>query len=207
MTLRRAWLLPLAGLLPAAEPIPAAGKATAPPAAPAPAAATSAPVAAPALPDSPAVNWVLPIFSDQEGHRLMKLQGNEVRPIDGRVAITNLMITTFTGDARATVDSILLSPRAVFSPKDHTARGEQTDTDFNKADITFQCRHRAVAMHDEFAAAAQRHPVHRSHCRHHGIFEHLCRDLELLDEMLDFGEFAGHQLVGNTDLPCRLQRQ
>jgi hypothetical protein len=124
MNLRRAWLLPLAGLLPAAEPIPAAGKATAPPAAPA--AATSAPVAAPALPDSPAVNWVLPIFSDQEGHRLMKLQGTEVRPIDGRVAITNLMITTFTGDARATVDSILLSPRAVFSPKEHTARGEQT---------------------------------------------------------------------------------
>ena len=126
MNLRRAWLLPLAGLLPAAEPIPAAGKATAPPAAPAPAAATSAPVAAPALPDSPAVNWVLPIFSDKEGHRLMKLQGTEVRPVDGRVAITNLMITTFTGDARAAVDSILLSPRAVFSPKEHTARGEQT---------------------------------------------------------------------------------
>ena len=126
MKLRRACLLPLAGLLTAAEPIPAAVTATAPPAAPAPAAATPAPVAAPALPDSPAVNWVLPIFSDKEGHRLMKLQGTEVRPVDGRVAITNLMITTFTGDARAAVDSILLSPRAVFSPKDHTARGEQT---------------------------------------------------------------------------------
>lgn len=127
MKLRRACLLPLAGLLTAAEPIPAAGTTTAPPAAPAPpAAATPAPVAAPALPDSPAVNWVLPIFSDKEGHRLMKLQGTEVRPVDGRVAITNLMITTFTGDARAAVDSILLSPRAVFSPKDHTARGEQT---------------------------------------------------------------------------------
>jgi hypothetical protein len=126
MKLRRACLLPLAGLLTAAEPIPAAVTATTPPAAPAPAAATPAPVAAPALPDSPAVNWVLPIFSDKEGHRLMKLQGTEVRPVDGRVAITNLMITTFTGDARAAVDSILLSPRAVFSPKDHTARGEQT---------------------------------------------------------------------------------
>lgn len=124
MKLRRACLLPLAGLLTAAEPIPAAVTATTPPAAPA--AATPAPVAAPALPDSPAVNWVLPIFSDKEGHRLMKLQGTEVRPVDGRVAITNLMITTFTGDARAAVDSILLSPRAVFSPKDHTARGEQT---------------------------------------------------------------------------------
>lgn len=117
---RAHWLLPLAGLLSAAEPTPS-------PRAPATAAApgTSA-NAGQALPDSPAVNWVLPIFSDKEGHRLMKLQGTEVRPVDGRVAITNLMITTFTGDARAAVDSILLSPRAVFSPKDNTARGEQT---------------------------------------------------------------------------------
>jgi hypothetical protein len=104
--------LTLAGFLAAAESPPAT---TTPTAAP-----------APALPNSPAVNWVLPIFSDREGHRLMKLQGTEVRPVDGRVAITNLMITTFTGDARAAVDSILLSPRAVFSPQDHTARGEQT---------------------------------------------------------------------------------
>lgn len=117
MKLRRAGLLPLVGLLTAGEP------ATAPRSAP-PAATTAA--AGSALPNSPAVNWVLPIFSDKDGHRLMKLQGTEVRPVEGRVAITNLMITTFTGDARAAVDSILLSPRAVFSPQDHTARGEQT---------------------------------------------------------------------------------
>ncbi|MBM3843958.1 MAG: hypothetical protein FJ397_11975 [Verrucomicrobia bacterium] len=123
MNLRHAWLLALAGLLPAAERPPPA---VPPPPAPAATAAAVPAAAGPALPDSPAVNWVLPIFSDREGHRLMKLQGTEVRPVDGRIAITNLMITTFTGDARAAVDSILLSPRAVFSPKDHTARGEQT---------------------------------------------------------------------------------
>lgn len=117
MNLARALPLTLAGLLAAAESPPV----------PVPRSPATAPVAAgPALPDSPAVNWVLPIFSDREGHRLMKLQGTEVRPVEGRIAITNLMITTFTGDARAAVDSILLSPRAVFSPKDHTARGEQT---------------------------------------------------------------------------------
>jgi hypothetical protein len=128
MNLRHAWLLPLAGLLPAAERPPPAVPPPSPPAAPSTAVAGQAavPTTAPTLPDSPAVNWVLPIFSDKEGHRLMKLQGTEVRPVDGRVAITNLMITTFTGDARAAVDSILLSPRAVFSPQDHTARGEQT---------------------------------------------------------------------------------
>ena len=126
MTLRPLWLLPLAGLLPAAERPATAVPPPSPPAAPATAAPGPAAATAPALPDSPAVNWVLPIFSDKEGHRLMKLQGTEVRPVDGRVAVTNLMITTFTGDARAAVDSILLSPRAVFSPQDHTARGEQT---------------------------------------------------------------------------------
>ena len=119
MNVRAVLPFTLAGFLAAAESPPA-------PAAP-PAPATTPPaVPAPALPNSPAVNWVLPIFSDREGHRLMKLQGTEVRPVDGRVAITNLMITTFTGDARAAIDSILLSPRAVFSPQDHTARGEQT---------------------------------------------------------------------------------
>jgi hypothetical protein len=117
MNLRWALSLTLAGLLAAAESPPATV-----PLPPAPAPSTTGP----ALPNSPAVNWVLPIFSDREGHRLMKLQGTEVRPVDGRIAITNLMITTFTGDARAAVDSILLSPRAVFSPRDHTARGEQT---------------------------------------------------------------------------------
>ncbi len=116
MSVRAILPFTLAGFLAAAE---------SPPAPTAPATTTPA-AAAPALPNSPAVNWVLPIFSDREGHRLMKLQGTEVRPVDGRVAITNLMITTFTGDARAAVDSILLSPRAVFSPTDHTARGEQT---------------------------------------------------------------------------------
>jgi hypothetical protein len=120
MNLRRALPLTLAGFLAAAESPPGAVPPT-----PAPPATTPA-ATGPALPNSPAVNWVLPIFSDREGHRLMKLQGTEVRPVDGRIAITNLMITTFTGDARAAVDSILLSPRAIFSPQDHTARGEQT---------------------------------------------------------------------------------
>ncbi len=80
--------------------------------------------AAPA--SAPAVNWVLPLFSDKEGHRTMTLRGTEVRPSGKTVTVTNLNITTFSGDAAAKVDSILLSPLAVFSQKENRASGDQT---------------------------------------------------------------------------------
>lgn len=75
---------------------------------------------------APAVNWVLPLFSDREGHRLMTLRGTEVRPDGKTIAVTNLSITTFSGDAKAEVDSVLLSPRAVFFPKENRASGDHT---------------------------------------------------------------------------------
>lgn len=75
---------------------------------------------------APAINWVLPLFSDKEGHRTMTLRGTEVRPEGKTIAVTNLSITTFSGDAKAEVDSILLSPRAVFLPKENRASGSQT---------------------------------------------------------------------------------
>jgi hypothetical protein len=76
-----------------------------------------APANAPA--SAPAFNWVLPLFSDKEGHRLMTLRGTEIRP-------TGLSITVFSGDAAAKVDSILLSPLAVFHPKENRASGDQS---------------------------------------------------------------------------------
>lgn len=83
---------------------------------------------APALAPAPAQNWVLPIFTDKEGYRSMTLRGSEVRPAtNGKdIAVTNLNITIFSGDAKAQVDSILLSPRAVFSPKENRASGDDT---------------------------------------------------------------------------------
>lgn len=75
---------------------------------------------------APAVNWVLPIFSDKEGFRLMTLRGTEVRPDGKSIAVTNLSITTFSGDAKAEVDSVLLSPQAVFLPKENRASGSQS---------------------------------------------------------------------------------
>lgn len=89
--------------------------------APAVASAATAPAITKA---GPAINWVLPIFTDKEGFRSMTLRGTEVRPVGKSIAVTDLSITIFSGDAKAHVDSILLSPSAVFSPKENRASGD-----------------------------------------------------------------------------------
>jgi hypothetical protein len=84
-----------------------------------------APKPAPEITAAPAFNWVLPLFTDKDGFRSMTLRGSEVRPVGNRIAVTDLSITVFTGDAVARVESILLSPSAIFSPKDNVASGDQ----------------------------------------------------------------------------------
>lgn len=74
---------------------------------------------------APAVNWVLPIFTDKEGFRSMTLRGSEVRPDGKKIAVTDLSITIFSGDAASHVDSMLLSPSAIFSPKENRADGDK----------------------------------------------------------------------------------
>jgi hypothetical protein len=107
-------LLTLVGVSLAAQ-IPAAGAGAN--------AASSAPVLSA---HAPAVNWVLPIFTDKEGFRSMTLRGSEVRPTGKSIAVTDLSITIFSGDAASQVDSMLLSPSAVFSPKENRAGGEKS---------------------------------------------------------------------------------
>ncbi len=105
--------------------IPApAGSNSAPPVASVP--GTSPAQAAEPAALAPAVNWVLPLFSDKDGHRIMTLRGTEVRPVGAAITVTNLNITIFSGDATARVDSILLSPRAVFLPKENRAHGDES---------------------------------------------------------------------------------
>lgn len=74
---------------------------------------------------APAQNWVLPIFTDKEGYRSMTLRGTEVRPRGKDIEVTDLSITVFSGDASARVDSILLSPAAVFHTKENRASGDK----------------------------------------------------------------------------------
>jgi hypothetical protein len=103
-----------------AQPAVVTGLGEAGPGSATPATKSSTPAAA------PAINWVLPLFSDKEGHRTMTLRGTEVRPTGQTITVTNLNITIFSGDAAAKVDSILLSPRAVFFPKENRASGDQS---------------------------------------------------------------------------------
>ena len=126
-----------------AQTAPAAKSATAAPVAPvAPAAIRAADPAGERV-STPAFNWVLPLFTDKEGFRSMTLRGSEVRPIGRDIAVTDLSITTFSGDAAARVDSILLSPAAIFYPKENRAGGEKSvrfirgDIEINGSDWTY----------------------------------------------------------------------
>lgn len=75
----------------------------------------------------PAINWVLPLFTDKEGYRSMTLRGSEVRPADNNsIAVADLSITIFSGDAAARVDTMLLAQNARFFPKENRATGERT---------------------------------------------------------------------------------
>jgi hypothetical protein len=82
--------------------------------------------AAPSAP-VPAKNWVLPLFTAKDGFRSMTLRGSEVRPLGtARIEVTDLNITVFSGDAAAHVETILLSPAAVFFPQEKRATGEKS---------------------------------------------------------------------------------
>lgn len=67
------------------------------------------------------------VFTDAEGYRKMSVRGSEVHP-DGpdTLAVTDLSITTYTGDAAAHVDNIMLSPAAKFFSKENRASGDKT---------------------------------------------------------------------------------
>lgn len=87
--------------------------------------AAQAPQPEPTVSASPAVNWVLPLFTDKEGYRSMTLRGSEVRPGgSGIIAVSDLNITIFSGDAAARVDSVLLSAQASFRLKEKHAAGD-----------------------------------------------------------------------------------
>lgn len=79
--------------------------------------------APPAVASVPAMNWVLPLFTDKEGWRTMTLRGTDVRQAKDHLAVTDLSITVFSGDAAAKVDTILLSPDAQYYPKENRATG------------------------------------------------------------------------------------
>lgn len=73
---------------------------------------------------APAFNWVLPLFTDQDGYRSMTLRGSEVRYAGETTVVADLSITVFSETAAARVESVLLSPKARFVPKTRRASGD-----------------------------------------------------------------------------------
>lgn len=75
---------------------------------------------------APARNWVLPVFS-KEGFRQMTARGTEARVLpDRQFEVTDLNLTFFSGDAAAKVETVILSPKAIFLPDDKLAHGEHS---------------------------------------------------------------------------------
>jgi hypothetical protein len=70
-------------------------------------------------------DFTLPGFS-KEGYRTMTVRGAEARYNGNQVDVVGLNATTFSGDAANTVDGVLLSPTAVFLPKERVMHGAQS---------------------------------------------------------------------------------
>jgi hypothetical protein len=76
---------------------------------------------------APALNWVVHVFSDKEGYRVLTARGAEARAqTTDSVLVTNLSITVYTGDATAQVETVFLSPLATFSARTNRASGDQS---------------------------------------------------------------------------------
>jgi len=73
--------------------------------------------------DAPVINFRIPTFS-REGFRTWLLSGGEGRYLSANeLAVTNLSLTVFTGDATNAVDSVFLSPQAVALLDEARVRG------------------------------------------------------------------------------------
>jgi hypothetical protein len=75
----------------------------------------------------PATNWTYPVFTDKEGYRKYLLRGSTARVLDpNRIQVTGFNCVVFSGDAAERVDTVLLSPEALFFPKDNRASGSSS---------------------------------------------------------------------------------
>lgn len=66
---------------------------------------------------SPVRNYTLSFFSES-GYHSMHVRGGTADLRDPeRIVVTDLTLTLFTGDASRTVDTVILSPRAILEPE------------------------------------------------------------------------------------------
>jgi hypothetical protein len=72
---------------------------------------------------APAINFIMNLFTDRDGYRSMSLRGASARVGTNATTVTDLNVTIFTGDATNQVETVLLSPRATFFPKENRVIG------------------------------------------------------------------------------------
>lgn len=73
--------------------------------------------------DAPVVNFSVPTFT-KEGYRSWLLRGSEGLFVNqNQIAVTDLNLTVFTGDASNRVDAVFLSPTAAAFPNEGQIRG------------------------------------------------------------------------------------
>ena len=81
----------------------------------------------PQIDAGPAIGWVFPVFTDKEGYHLLTLRGSAARLISAdKINVTDFSAFVFSGDATEHVDTVLLSPKATFYPKDNRAEGDSS---------------------------------------------------------------------------------
>jgi hypothetical protein len=89
------------------------------------------PLATPANPDlprrvsspAPVLNFSLPVFND-EGYHTLLVRGHRASLRDpSRIELADMTLTVFAGDPARTVESVLLSPRAVVYPEQERVEG------------------------------------------------------------------------------------
>lgn len=72
---------------------------------------------------APARNYTLSLFSDQ-GYHSMHVRGAAAEARSGgRIALTDLTLSIYTGDASRTVETVILSPQAVLEPDAEVVAG------------------------------------------------------------------------------------
>jgi lipopolysaccharide export system protein LptC len=75
---------------------------------------------------APVRNWVMPVFS-KEGARQLTARGTEARVLPNRqFEVIDLNLTFFNGEADPKVETVILSPKAIFQPDDNLAHGDQS---------------------------------------------------------------------------------
>ena len=100
---------------------------------------------------TPVSNFRLPTFT-KEGFRSMLLQGSQAIVRPNNIEFADLNLTLFSGDEKADVVTVLLSPNATAEPEDETVHGSgsvrviRDDLEITGTNWTYDHRQKKVSI-------------------------------------------------------------